>query len=241
MSPLAPPTTLAAADIVAILVIVGFVVVLLGAIQLGIRARRKNIREKLGAAGYEVRFKYDKTLDPTLFLPVQFMSDRLKTQESGLVWTARSATEPICILEHSYTTGSGKNRQTHTHTAIFVPAPRFFTRVTLSREHLFTRLGKVFGMKDLDLENPEFNKHWRLTADDENIALAAVGPTLQAFLAVPAKLPEAWYFGPGAVVMLCPGQLSPAKVLAAVERLRAFLDALEPEMRAQIDQAAREA
>lgn len=219
-------------------VIFGAVVVfIILAVVLGGRFEKKRVlalRAKLSELGLtpaQTASEFDKA---QAFEPFVAMSELLKTGAKGLAWAGSGvrSRRRIVAIEHSYTTGSGKNRTTHRNTLVATPCPPDWARVVITREHLFTRLGKVFGMKDLDLEHERFNKLWRVSTQDENFALALLGPSVQEFLAAPNRpdMSEQWRCGGGLICVIHAHQVSPEKLAALVERLEGLLGALEPEL-----------
>lgn len=68
----------------------------------------------------------------------------------------------VALMDYRYTTGSGKNAQTHSQTVIrfrsgLLQLPDF----TLRPERVFHRIGEVFGYKDIDFStHPGFSKQY---------------------------------------------------------------------------------
>ncbi|MGD9789301.1 MAG: hypothetical protein AB7Q00_06525 [Phycisphaerales bacterium] len=117
---------------------------------------------------------------------------KLQTGSRGVQWLA---TVPLSILPHGttnvrmlghlYSTGSGKNRQVHIHTIAWLEAPRAWPILSVYGEHFMHRLADKFGLterfgkKDLQLDDAEFNKRYRVNCDDEDFALLALTPEAQ--------------------------------------------------------------
>jgi carbonic anhydrase len=85
------------------------------------------------------------------------------------------AGEPRAVLfEYTYTTGSGKSQATHRQTVFYATGtdlrvPSF----SLRPEHFFHRIGAVFGMQDINLEQrPEFSRMYVLRGEDEDAVRA---------------------------------------------------------------------
>jgi hypothetical protein len=94
--------------------------------------------------------------------------------------TTRMGGRPVVAFEYSYKErrGSGKDQRTVTYTfevvATTTPAPRPTLQVTA--EHLGTRLLNAIGMDDLQLESEEFNRTFRISADDAKFAYDVLHP-----------------------------------------------------------------
>jgi hypothetical protein len=77
--------------------------------------------------------------------------------------------DQLAICDYQYTTGAGKNQQTHHHTICVVQSPRlrvphFFARRQMA---FFDFLGKVFGGQDINFdEDPTFSKAYVLQTGD---------------------------------------------------------------------------
>lgn len=78
---------------------------------------------------------------------------------------------------YRYTTGSGKNRQSHVVHVVGMGLPAFLPDLDLSPDGVLARLS-AFGRGDLDLESEEFNKRWRVEAPDPRFAHAVLHPRL---------------------------------------------------------------
>jgi len=107
----------------------------------------------------------------------------LREGAKGVVWCARGAVQgrDVTLVEHRYTTGSGKNRTTIRHTVAAVAAPEQWPAVSLVDENLLHKIADLFGSKDLRLEDDTFNKRWRISADHEEFALLVLSPQVQAW------------------------------------------------------------
>lgn len=202
------------------------------------RRRRKRLAELFASFGAIFEFTKDDVAKTAAYLPFASLSPPLKTGAKGIAWSAALNLDglPLSMIEHSYTTGSGKSRSTHYTTIVAVRCPRAWSLMTVTREHLFTKIGKALGMKDLDLENPEFNKRWRVVTEDENFALAALSTSVQEMLAHSSigDMGEEWRFGGGLFAVCVSRRLSPDKIGVLLRRMQAFVAAMEPEMREQI-------
>ena len=89
----------------------------------------------------------------------------------------------VMVFDYSYTTGSGKNRSTHSQTVAFLQSdaldlPEFVARP----EGLFDKIGQVFGYQDIDLPlHPDFSRRYILRGADEGRIRAAFAPAVARF------------------------------------------------------------
>ena len=75
----------------------------------------------------------------------------------------------VALFDYQYTTGSGKNQTTHHQTvaAFKLPVPAF-PAFQLRREHLFHKVGQMFGYKDINFPDyPQFSKRYLLRSNSE--------------------------------------------------------------------------
>lgn len=117
-------------------------------------------------------------------------------------------------FEFVYTTGSQKDKNTHRlSVAAFSDEGQDLPAFSLHPEHLFHRLGDVFGMHDIDFErDPEFSKRYYLKGEDE----AAVRGLFRSYVLEHLKrAPRRWSLeGEGRWLVLWPGsnRLKPDQV-----------------------------
>lgn len=108
---------------------------------------------------------------------------------------------PVLLVHYRYVTGSGKNRTTHDRTVARVVAPASWPQLTLTRENVLHKLADMVGFKDIRLDDEAFNKAWRVKSKDENFAMLAISPEVQAWLMAQKK---SWIFeiGRGAICVV---------------------------------------
>ena len=75
---------------------------------------------------------------------------------------------PFTAFEYRWTTGSGKNSQTHRIGGLLWTVERSLPQFLLTPEGLWARLAAYFGGQDIDFpESPEFSSAYRLRGSDE--------------------------------------------------------------------------
>lgn len=79
------------------------------------------------------------------------------------------ADQDTAIMDYRYTTGSGKNSQTHRLTVVVFPeGAKGLPDFRLSPESVLHGLAEIFGAQDIDFEqNEEFSKRYLLKGQDE--------------------------------------------------------------------------
>lgn len=85
--------------------------------------------------------------------------------------------------DYRYTTGSGKNQQTHhlSYLLATVPFP-FVPEVDIRRENLFDKLAGAIGFDDIDFESAEFSGKYHVKSPHKRFAYDLVHPRMMEFL-----------------------------------------------------------
>jgi len=73
---------------------------------------------------------------------------------------------------YKITTGSGKNRHTHTYhfTCLLLAPPISFRRLRIRPESFLDRVGEFFGVDDIDFESDAFSRRFHVQCDDKRFA-----------------------------------------------------------------------
>ncbi len=156
------------------------------------RAELKRMRELaagLALAGLEIVTSPSDEQKQSAFETLGPFRD-LRDGPRGIVWCARGHVQgrEVTLVEHKYTTGSGKNRTTVRHTVAAIVASERWPALSLVEENLLHKLAEMFGSKDLKLEDEAFNKRWRITADHAEFATLVLSPEVQSWsMALPPR------------------------------------------------------
>jgi hypothetical protein len=95
------------------------------------------------------------------------------------MWATGSPDE---VFQYQYTTGSGKNRTTFRFSCALISLPFFAPHVTIGREGFWSNLGQVIGIRDIEIESPEFNDCYRVSSDDERFAVTLLDHEMIAWM-----------------------------------------------------------
>lgn len=93
----------------------------------------------------------------------------------------------VTVFEfHNTTTSSDSDHQTktdHNHWHIvLLDLGRSFPRLTIAPENILTKLGKLFGQQDIEVESPEFSRKFSIRSDDKSFAQDLCQARLTDFL-----------------------------------------------------------
>ncbi len=110
--------------------------------------------------------------------------ESLAARSEKAIWSGVGSIEGIQVvaIEHTYSTGSGKSRHTHNHSVISIALPTAWPTLSVTAEHFLHRIGEMFGMRDIRLDDEAFNKRFRVKCEDENFALLLLNPEVQALM-----------------------------------------------------------
>ena len=150
-------------------------------------ANEKKRRAALAQAALMLGFTYVDKVPETVAAGLgNFHLFRRGHSKSGRnMMEGKSGDAPVTLLDYQYTTGGGKNSQTHRQTiAIFRGGATGVPEFELTPEHWWDRVAQVFGYKDIDFEaSAEFSKHYQLRGPDESAIRAAFGAEALGFFA----------------------------------------------------------
>ncbi len=140
------------------------------------------------------------------------------------VLTGTESGRPFTAFDYTYETSSTDskgNRSTTTHhwTVCVVPMPGWLGDVQVLPESAFDRVVDAVGLRtDIELESEEFNRRFRVAADNPKLASDILTPrTMQYLISVDA---EAWRTCGSDLVGFAEGSLDPAEIVRTCGVLR---------------------
>lgn len=131
------------------------------------------------------------------------------------VVTGRHADRPFVAFDYIYethSTDSKGNRTTQTHnfvvTALQLSA--WLPTLQVTPESVFSRIGNVLGFDDIELESEDFNRRFRVHAQDRKFACDVLNPrTMEALLHAPEA---SWRIEGVDILTWSTGRLLPASL-----------------------------
>jgi len=90
-----------------------------------------------------------------------------------------------CMGDFKYSTGSGKNRSTHSFSYLILHLPFDPSRVPdllIRPEGMFDKLAGAFGFDDIDFESAEFSRDFHVKSPDKRFAYDVVHPRMMEYL-----------------------------------------------------------
>ena len=169
------------------IVAAGLVVIVAGSVIYFAFAYEKKRRAALAQVALTLGFTYlDKVPPEALAGFGNFPLFRHGHSKSGRsMMEGKTGDAQVTLLDYQYTVGGGKNSHTYRQTvAIYRAAPTGLPEFTLAPEHVWHRIGALFGYQDIDFEaSQEFSKHYLLRGPDEAAIRAAFGAESLGFFA----------------------------------------------------------
>ncbi len=89
----------------------------------------------------------------------------------------------VMIFDYRYTTGSGKNKSTHSRNVMLVEMPeQRFPELFIRREGFFDKVAAAVGFDDIDFESHEFSRKFYVKSRDKRFAYDVVDARMMEFL-----------------------------------------------------------
>ena len=160
--------------VLAILLVVGFIVVIFGVIIAAVIIGRKRAQERtrqLASVASFLGWQFSPVAAmnwiPNLEKFALFNQGHSKSIANAMYGEAEDGKS--AVFDYRYTVGGGKNQQTFNQTVVyFEPRNLNMPFFSLRPEHLFHKLIEAFGYQDIDFGNhPTFSSKYLLRGPDE--------------------------------------------------------------------------
>jgi hypothetical protein len=132
-------------------------------------------------------------------------------------------------FDYSYQTHSsngrgGRNTETHRYAVSALGLPTLLPRLQVTPENALTRLGNALGHTDIELESEDFNRAFRVSANDPKFASDVLTPrTMQLLLSRPHF---SWRIEGADILCWQAGEQQPMAVNTAVNTLVDVIDGI---------------
>jgi hypothetical protein len=189
-----------------------FLLFALGIVAVAVLATQAE-KKRLAAAGALARsrgFEFDPSSKAPP--PLSFNLFELGSSRKVSYHTWRPGT-PDSMFQYRYTTGSGKNRRTHHRSCVLVEVPFTAPHLTIGPEGFWSAIGRAIGLRDVEVESPEFNQRYRVSCDDERFAITLLDHGMMAWMLSPNAGGGTVKFEFGGRWMLCWGDSLPYEQL----------------------------
>jgi len=102
----------------------------------------------------------------------------------------------VVAFDYQYTTGSGKNRSTHSYQALVMGLPIAAAGLRMRTETVFDRLASWVGWDDIDFESDEFSRRYHVASEDRRFAYDIFHARLIEYLLACGQAPDLEMKGP---------------------------------------------
>jgi hypothetical protein len=113
------------------------------------------------------------------------------------------AGEQDSVFQYQYTVGSGDNSRTYKMTAALVALPFVAPHLTISTETFWSKAKRAVGVRDIEVESPEFNDRYQVRCDDDRFAISLLDQEMIAWMLSPNSGGGTVTFEFGGSWMLC--------------------------------------
>lgn len=138
----------------------------------------------------------------------------------------------VRCVDYRYTTGSGKNRQTHRYGVVLMDTGCPVVPLHIRREHVFDRVGEFFGHDDIDFESAEFSRKFHVSSADRRWAYDVIHQeTMDYLLETPSVVIE---FGFAEIAVYRRGALTADRCEEALKVARRMLELIPADVLAQL-------
>lgn len=167
---------------------VAVVLAVAGAIALFQHRQRQRRRDALALLALERGWRYELRDDAVAarMRPYFPVLDRGFGRRCTNVITATADADPVLMFDYEYKErrGSGRNRRTATYRWAFAatPLPEWLPTLRIDSENALTKLASMAGFRDIEVESDDFNRRFRVQAQDRTHAFDVLHPRMIEFL-----------------------------------------------------------
>ena len=97
------------------------------------------------------------------------------------------AGEHDSVFQYQYTVSSGENSSTYKFTAALIDVPFLAPHLTISTENWWSKMKRAVGLRDIEVESPQFNEHYHVRCSDDRFAITLLDPTMIGWMLSPSS------------------------------------------------------
>jgi hypothetical protein len=125
-------------------------------------------------------------------------------------------------VERSRNAKGQTSERTIRHAVAVVDLPSWLPSLRLGPEGVLSRIGSAIGFRDIELESAEFNRRFRVNADDRAHAFDLLHPTAIAYLM--AQPLDTWELAGGRLLVARSGRWDPDDYARVHDLVRGFVE-----------------
>ena len=183
-----------------------------------LRARRR--REAMARLAAELGFEYYPD-DPWSLEDKYAMFElfgRGHSRKAANVICGEVDGRAVVAFDYRYTTGSGKNKSTHSYQALVMGLPILAAGLRMRTETVFDRLASWVGWDDIDFESDEFSRRYHVASEDRRFAYDIFHARLIEYLLACGQAPGLEMKGPLMVLFESQGDAANVRRLFEIGR-----------------------
>lgn len=89
------------------------------------------------------------------------------------------------VFQYRYTEGSGDNSHTYRFTAALIDVPFAAPHLMISSENWWSKVKQAVGLRDIELESPDFNERYQVRCSDDRFAITLLDPSMINWMLTP--------------------------------------------------------
>ena len=145
--------------------------IIIAAIVFSAMAAKKR-REELAALAGRLGFSFDRSKDRRMDDNYKYLNT-LRLGSNRYAYNIMSGSyqgSPMQVFDYHYQTGSGKNMHHHYFSFFIMSLEISCPELTITKEHIFSKIGQALGFDDIDFESHEFSRQFCVRSKDKKFA-----------------------------------------------------------------------
>ncbi|HUU30546.1 MAG TPA: hypothetical protein VMY69_00435 [Phycisphaerae bacterium] len=201
------------------IVVPAFIALAVALIVFGILKARER-REAMARLATELGFEYyaDDPWDLEDTYAMFELFGRGHSRKASNVICGEMDGRAVVAFDYQYTTGSGKNKSTHSYQAVVMGLPIVAAGLRMRTETVFDRLASWVGWDDIDFESDEFSRRYHVASEDRRFAYDILHARLIEHLLACGQAPGLEMKGPLMVLFDSQGNVENVRRLIAIGR-----------------------
>jgi hypothetical protein len=164
-----------------LIIIFIIIAVVIGIVSYYTNLKRQQEWQQFAANHGLIYSKYDTMSIPEFYSEYQLFREGHSRKATNICQGMEKDIK-ILAFDYRYTTGSGKNSQTHYFTPLIIESNLVFKPLFIRPENLFDKIGAAVGFDDIDFESAEFSKKYYVKCPDKKFAYDIIHARMMEFL-----------------------------------------------------------
>ncbi len=165
------------------IVFILFIIIVIGLLIFAVlmNAKRKKEWQKF-AVRNNLSYLYQDTIGVPSRYSAFHLFQRGHSRKAYNLCQGKIDNKSYLFFDYRYTTGSGKNKQTHYYTGLIVNSTFAFQPLVIRPEHFLDKIAAAIGFDDIDFESSEFSTKFHISSSNKKFAYDIIHPRMMEFL-----------------------------------------------------------